>query len=53
MREEEEEERRSEREKNPPVLKDKEMWSPIFHDFISQCLMKDPAHRHTAAEMLL
>jgi hypothetical protein len=38
---------------DPPVLKDKDMWSPTFHDFIAQCLVKDPAQRRTAAEMLL
>lgn len=37
----------------PPTLKDKDMWSPTFQDFVAQCLVKDPSQRKTAAEMLL
>jgi serine/threonine protein kinase len=29
-------------QKDPPTLKDPR-WSPLFKDFISKCLIKDPA----------
>lgn len=36
----------------PPTLKEKEKWSPEFHDFIAQCLIKDPKSRPNARNLL-
>eukprot|EP00019_Armaparvus_languidus_P008685 CAMPEP_0168589140 /NCGR_PEP_ID=MMETSP0420-20121227/5854_1 /TAXON_ID=498008 /ORGANISM="Pessonella sp." /LENGTH=458 /DNA_ID=CAMNT_0008624669 /DNA_START=331 /DNA_END=1707 /DNA_ORIENTATION=- len=36
----------------PPVLKDQDKWSPLFHSFLAACLTKDPEQR-PAADMLL
>lgn len=36
----------------PPTLNDKDKWSANFHDFIAQCLIKDPKDRPTAATLL-
>ncbi|CAD5234808.1 unnamed protein product [Bursaphelenchus xylophilus] len=38
--------------KPPPMLKNPEEWSPLFNDFIAQCLVKNPEER-TVAEKLL
>jgi len=35
-----------------PVLEKKEKWSPEFHDFLAQCLEKNPTKRPTAVELL-
>jgi len=36
----------------PPTLKDKKKWSPQFHEFLKQCLIKDPIQRPTAQYLL-
>jgi len=36
----------------PPTLKEKEKWSDTFHDFVKQCLIKDPPSRFTSTTML-
>uniref|UniRef100_A0A915PRB6 Mitogen-activated protein kinase kinase kinase kinase n=1 Tax=Setaria digitata TaxID=48799 RepID=A0A915PRB6_9BILA len=36
----------------PPTLKDKYKWSPFFHDFIKQCLTKNPKKRPTPEKLL-
>jgi len=36
----------------PPKLSNQEKWSPMFHDFVAQCLTKDPANRPTAERLL-
>lgn len=36
----------------PPILKDKEKWSPIFHSFIKTALTKNPKKRPTAEKLL-
>ncbi|CAD5229006.1 unnamed protein product [Bursaphelenchus okinawaensis] len=38
--------------KPPPTLKNPEDWSPMFNDFIAQCLVKNPEDR-TVADALL
>src|SRR6187551_633030 len=35
-----------------PTFREPEQWSPEFVDFVSRCLVKDPADRATAAELL-
>jgi len=35
-----------------PGLKDPELWSPEFHNFLSQCLLVDAAKRPSAASLL-
>ncbi|CAA0825559.1 Protein kinase superfamily protein [Striga hermonthica] len=35
-----------------PMLQEREKWSLLFHDFVANCLAKDPRVRPTAAEML-
>ncbi|KAM3716769.1 Mitogen-activated protein kinase kinase kinase kinase [Dirofilaria immitis] len=35
-----------------PTLKDKYKWSPFFHDFIKQCLTKNPKKRPTPEKLL-
>ncbi|VDN08307.1 unnamed protein product [Thelazia callipaeda] len=35
-----------------PALKDKYKWSPFFHDFIKQCLTKNPKKRPTPEKLL-
>ena len=35
-----------------PTFKDQSNWSEHFNDFISQCLIKDPAHRPSSAQLL-
>ncbi|XP_052821670.1 serine/threonine-protein kinase 10 isoform X3 [Octopus bimaculoides] len=37
---------------DPPTLDYPSRWSPAFSHFISKCLIKDPAQRPTAAELL-
>ncbi|GAM21104.1 hypothetical protein SAMD00019534_042790 [Acytostelium subglobosum LB1] len=37
---------------DPPTLKDKDKWSPKFHDFIAKCLTKDPSQRPSSSELL-
>ena len=39
-------------DKPPPTLAEPEKWSTEFNDFVSQCLVKDPAGRATAQELL-
>ena len=34
----------------PPPIADK--WSPLFQDFVKQCLIKDPAQRPSVAQLL-
>jgi len=36
----------------PPTLKDKAKWTPEFHQFIKDCLIKNPKKRPTAERML-
>ncbi|MFH4973788.1 hypothetical protein AB6A40_000497 [Gnathostoma spinigerum] len=36
----------------PPQLKEKYKWSPFFHDFVKQCLTKNPRKRPTPAKLL-
>ncbi|CAI4229773.1 unnamed protein product [Auanema sp. JU1783] len=36
----------------PPHLKDKYRWSPLFHDFVRQCLIKNPKKRPTPDKIL-
>ena len=36
----------------PPTLKDKEKWSPKFHSFVKECLIKNPKKRPPAEKML-
>jgi serine/threonine protein kinase len=38
--------------KPAPTLQDPGLWSPDMHDFLSLCLLKDPAERPGAAELL-
>ena len=35
---------------DPPPIASK--WSPLFADFVSKCLVKDPDHRPTATQLL-
>ncbi|KAK0411293.1 hypothetical protein QR680_005585 [Steinernema hermaphroditum] len=36
----------------PPHLKDKIRWSPFFHDFVKQCLTKNPKKRPSPDKLL-
>ncbi|KAH7825566.1 putative p21-activated kinase 2 [Monocercomonoides exilis] len=36
----------------PPQLKEKEKWSPLFHDFLSKCLSHNVNERWTAQQLL-
>jgi len=36
----------------PPTLKDKDKWSPTFHSFVKECLIKNPRKRPAAEKML-
>lgn len=36
----------------PPHLKEKHRWSPLFHDFVRQCLTKNPKKRPTPDKLL-
>ncbi|PIC27770.1 hypothetical protein B9Z55_019925 [Caenorhabditis nigoni] len=36
----------------PPHLKDKHRWSPLFHDFVRQCLTKNPKKRPSPEKLL-
>jgi len=36
----------------PAPLENPEKWSPLFHDFLSQCLQQDPSARPTATQLL-
>ncbi|TKR86574.1 hypothetical protein L596_011143 [Steinernema carpocapsae] len=36
----------------PPHLKDKYKWSPFFHDFVKQCLTKNPKKRPSPERLL-
>ena len=38
-------------QKDPPTLKDPR-WSPLFKDFISKCLIKDPLQRWSADQCM-
>lgn len=38
--------------KQPPTLKDQDKCSPLFVDFISKCLVKNPKNRATASDLL-
>lgn len=38
--------------KPPPVLKDRQRWSPEFNDFLARCLVLNPARRACATELL-
>ncbi|XP_059483870.1 mitogen-activated protein kinase kinase kinase kinase 5 isoform X3 [Neocloeon triangulifer] len=37
----------------PPTLKDKDKWSPTFHNFVKTALTKNPKKRPTAERLLL
>ncbi|XP_014247618.1 mitogen-activated protein kinase kinase kinase kinase 3 isoform X6 [Cimex lectularius] len=37
----------------PPTLKDKDKWSPVFHNFVKTALTKNPKKRPTAEKLLL
>jgi protein-serine/threonine kinase len=37
---------------DPPRLKERQRWSPEFQDFLSRCLVKNPARRAGAGELL-
>lgn len=37
---------------DPPTLEQPSRWSREFNDFIAKCLVKDPAHRPTAEQLL-
>ncbi|KAG9392104.1 Protein kinase domain [Carpediemonas membranifera] len=37
---------------DPPRLEDEKRWDRSFHDFLAQCLVKDPERRSSAAELL-
>jgi serine/threonine kinase 3 len=37
---------------DPPVLKDQKAWSANFHDFLRVCLVKDPAKRPSATDLI-
>ncbi|CAL1278873.1 unnamed protein product, partial [Larinioides sclopetarius] len=39
--------------KPPPSFRELDNWSPEFIDFVSRCLVKNPAERATATELLL
>lgn len=36
----------------PPMLRDKERWSPTFHNFVKTALTKNPKKRPTADKLL-
>ncbi|KAK6061890.1 hypothetical protein COOONC_00449, partial [Cooperia oncophora] len=36
----------------PPHLKEKHRWSPLFHDFVRQCLTKNPKKRPSPDKLL-
>jgi serine/threonine protein kinase len=36
----------------PPTLKEPQLWSQEFHDFVRQCLVKNPEERPTAKKLL-
>ncbi|KIH50695.1 hypothetical protein ANCDUO_19223 [Ancylostoma duodenale] len=36
----------------PPHLKEKHRWSPLFHDFVRQCLTKNPKKRPAPDKLL-
>jgi len=36
----------------PPTLADKKKWTPLFHEFLKQSLIKDPNQRPTAQQLL-
>ena len=38
--------------KPPPSFRDLDRWSPEIIDFVSRCLVKNPEHRATAAQLL-
>ncbi|KCV71303.1 STE/STE20/MST protein kinase [Fonticula alba] len=38
--------------KPPPTVSQPERFSPLFLDFISRCLVKDPAHRPSSKDLL-
>lgn len=38
--------------KPPPVLKDRNRWSPEFNDFLARCLVLNPARRASATQLL-
>ncbi|PAV92057.1 hypothetical protein WR25_22714 isoform A [Diploscapter pachys] len=35
-----------------PTLRDKHRWSPLFHDFVKQCLIKNPKKRPSPDKLL-
>ena len=37
---------------DPPTLQDQRKWSDDFHSFLVKCLVKQPAQRPTAKELL-
>lgn len=37
----------------PPTLDQPSKWSLYFNDFISRCLVKNPAERYTASNLLI
>ncbi|CAD5224668.1 unnamed protein product [Bursaphelenchus okinawaensis] len=36
----------------PPKLKEKKKWSPMFHDFVKACLVKNPKKRPSPSKLL-
>ena len=40
-------------EREPPTFKDPKRYSPAFNDFLKRCLVKDPATRPSAVELLM
>lgn len=37
----------------PPRLKEKDKWSPLFHEFIKLCLTKNPKRRPSPEKLLV
>jgi serine/threonine protein kinase len=36
----------------PPTLRDSAAWTPLMHNFLARCLVKDFSHRPSAAQLL-
>jgi serine/threonine protein kinase len=39
-------------ERDPPTFKEPRKFSPAFNDFLKRCLVKDPAQRPSAIDLL-